>query len=155
MSKIDFTKAVDADAKRAALRTAAQARIAAEHAAVMRVLTGNATIEERDTWKTKEDAARAFLYGAATAGQQAMLELEAEGRGEEVQALASAIVAKADSFARLIGLASKLRAEARAAVDQATDAAVPLSGVPAGIDAVFSSLSDQVAAAIADWQASS
>ncbi|WP_420567832.1 hypothetical protein [Thalassovita sp.] len=139
----------------AQLRTTALQRVDQEHAAFMRHLTGDATIEERDTWKTKEEAARAVLADAATPGQQAMLALEAEGRGEEVATLAATIVAKADGFAMLIGLASKLRAKARASITQATDDTVPVADVSAALDAVFTALGAQVQTAIAEWQAAS
>ena len=148
MPNIDFDQVVSPEAKRAAFRTAALARIDGEHASFIRMLTGNATIEERDTWKTKEEAARAFLAETATAGQQEMLALEAEGRGERVGALAATIVDKADGFVTLIGLASKLRAQARVAVKEATDDTVPIENVEAAIDAVFVDLSGQVAAAV-------
>lgn len=154
MTNIDFTQAVGPDAKRAALRASALKRIDAEHAAFLRQLTGEATIEERDTWKTKEEAARAVLAETATEGQNNMLVLEAEGRAEDVGALAATIVAKADAFVTLIGMASKVRAIAYAAVIEATDDSVPVADVPEALDTVFAELAMRVQNAISDWRGS-
>ena len=151
MPQIDFSRAISPDAQRAQMRADALTRINAEHAAFMRQLTGDATIEERDTWKVKEEAARAVLADTANAGQQAMLALEAEGRGEDIATLAAAIVGKADAFALLIGMASKMRAQARAAVAQATDDTVPMGDVTAALQAVFDGLSISVQQAIEAW----
>jgi hypothetical protein len=92
-------------------------RIHAEH---LRQLTGNATIEERDTWAPKSLAARALLAGAADETQEAMLELEAGQRGVTAEVLAGIILARGVEFERLIGLAGAMRAKARSAFTAAT-----------------------------------
>jgi len=122
------------------------------HAALMRTLTGGATVEERDTWKTKEEAARAYLDGSASNGQKAMIDFEAAGAGEDPVALATRIVTKAESFQALIGIAAGLRQKARAGITMATDPAVPLVEVNARVDQVFNKIDSEVKLAIAEWQ---
>lgn len=118
-------------------RKAALARVDEEHASLLVTLTGSATEAERDTWKVKEEAARAFDAGTATPGQAAMLAAEAQGRSITEVELVAVIIGKADAFLHLIGLAASIRAKGRAAIMAATDEAVPLDQVVAQIDAVF------------------
>lgn len=107
-----------------------------QHATFMRDLTGNATIEERDTWQSKELAARALVAQVeanataaaanedppqiATLSQIEMLTIEANYRGVTPTELAETIIAKADLFKKLTGLAAGVRAKARAAIKAAT-----------------------------------
>lgn len=136
----------------AELRAAAFARINLAHADFLRDLTGNATTEERDTWKAKEEAARALIADAATEGQAAMIGFEAQGAGVEPAALAKVIINKADTFQSLIGMAASFKAKAKAAVTQATDEAVPLEQVPPTLEGIFTQLSDEADAVATQWQ---
>lgn len=139
-------------ATRKALSQSALERINDVHAMFMRELTGNATIEERDTWKTKEEAARALIAGNATEGQTAMIVLEAQGDGTDPADLAAIIVAKAEGYQQLIGMAAGLKNKAKAAVAQATDPAVPLDQVEAALGQVFTQITTETSAAIAAWK---
>ena len=86
------------------------------HATFMRNLTGNASIEERDTWQAKELAAHALTSGDATPAQTEMLVIEAGYLGIEPAILAATITTKADQFKKLTGLAAGVRGKARAAI---------------------------------------
>lgn len=135
-----------------AQREAALARINEIHADFLRQMTGNATVEERDTWKPKEEAARAWIAGSATEGQSAMLRLEAEGGGTDPLALAQIIVAKAEAFQALIGMAAAVKAQAKSAIMQATDETVPVEQVGPALEALFVQLSTEADAAAAQWR---
>lgn len=146
---VDWSRLVTETTRRDGLRADAMRQVDVEHADLLRRLTGNATIEERDTWTVKEAAARAQLDGTATDSQQQMLAMEAEGRQQSVNALASIIVAKADQFRVLVGLTSKLRAAARAGVEAATDAGVLIADVPVALAAAEAQRAADRQAAIA------
>ena len=103
--------------------------------AIMRNRTGGASVEERDTWKTKEEAARDFLAGDATPAQTQMIVIEAQFRGVEPAALAQTVVAKSDGYRVLIGMAAGIKAKAHAAIDAAkTEAQLAAVGVTAQQD---------------------
>lgn len=102
-----------------ASRMNALAEVDQVHAGQLRQLTGNATIEERDTWAPKANAARALLAGAADEAQAAMLGLEAAQRGLSAEELTQTILARAAAFEQLIGVASAIRTKARAAFTSA------------------------------------
>lgn len=133
-------------------RAAALTKVDAEHARALRDLTGGATIEERDTWKTKEEAARAMIELEATPGQSAMIELEAAAKGLSAEDLAQAIMAKAEAYQQLIGLAAALKAEAKTAVTAATSDDVPLDDVAAGLQAVFVTMKEKIDQAVEAWK---
>ncbi len=126
----------------------AMARLNDVHAAFLRDLTGNATIEERGTWNTKEEAARALLAGEASDGQIAMIGFEAAGAGVEPILLAQTVIARAEAFQSLIGKAAGLRARARAAIARATDEAVPLEQVEPALAAILEQLSAEADTAV-------
>ncbi|KPU83693.1 hypothetical protein JI58_07910 [Marinosulfonomonas sp. PRT-SC04] len=128
-------------------------RIDQEHSKFLLKLTGSATVEERDTWPTKERAARAIAAGTATAGQQAMIGYEAEGSGIEASTLTATIIAKAEAFQALTGMAAGLKAKAKTAIVQATNEAIPIDQVAAAINAVFAEITTATSAAIAQWKA--
>ena len=86
------------------------------HACQLRQLTGNATIEERDTWSPKANAARALLAGTANKSQAEMMWLEAGQRGSSAEKVGDTMLARASAFDRLIGVASAIRVKARAAL---------------------------------------
>lgn len=135
-----------------AQREAAIQRINQAHATFMRELTGNATIEERDTWKTKEEAARAYLLNTATEGQSMMIELEAQGDGTEPTVLAQIIVARSEGFQKLIGMAAGLKNKAKAAIAQATDETVPIEQVAVALEQVFQQIEIETQNAINVWR---
>lgn len=91
------------------------------HARILRQLTGNATIEERDTWQAKSIAAQAHISGTATPVQSAMLQAEADLSGMTVDVLAEIIVLKAHAFYGLIGTAGGIRTSARIAIKACDD----------------------------------
>lgn len=136
----------------AEFRAAAMVRINTEHAKFLRHLTGDATVEERDTWKTKELAARALIAGDASDGQMAMLSHEAAGAGVEPVTLAQVIIAKAEGFQALIGMAAGLKAKAKTAIYQATDDAVVAEQIGPALEAVFASIDAEVQTAVQQWQ---
>jgi len=62
------------------------------------VITGPVPQAERDSWPTKEAAARAVLDDSATAQQIAMLDAECAVTGEIRDDLAASILSKADAY---------------------------------------------------------
>ena len=135
---------------RADYRKSALARVDEEHSNYLVMLTGGATVAERDTWKTKEEAAIAYLGALASEGQTAMLSAEAAGSDIDVTVLAESIVAKARDFQKFIGLAASLRAQGRAAILAATADEVPQDRIQTSIDAVFDQLSRTVVETMAE-----
>ncbi len=131
---------------RTEMRAAALERINAEHATLLGRLTGNATSEERDTWKAKDEAALAFEAGTATPGQSEMLTAEADGAGIPVARLVQIILANAAKFQILTGQAAGVRAKAKAAVKAATRSKVPMREVAPAIEAALSQMSKDAAA---------
>ena len=131
------------------IEAAALARIDWIHADLLRRVTGDATPEERDTWKAKEEAARAMIAETATAGQAAMIEAEAPARGMTVPELAALIVAKSDAYLAAIGQAAALRAQGRAAIGATIAGEPPAEWLPAALDAVVETISATADAAIA------
>lgn len=113
----DLAGAIYLDAiKRRALRA-----VDTQHASLLRKLTGGATIEERDTWQSKELAARALMeYEDATPSQVEMLTIEAGYLSISAETLAGTIIGKADLFKKLTGLAAGVRGKARAAIAAAS-----------------------------------
>lgn len=88
-----------------------------KHAELLRVLTGNATIEERDTWQTKAIAAEAFNNNSASNSQKLMLQSEADILAVEVSILVQTILQKYENYQKLIGLASGLRSKGKKLVE--------------------------------------
>lgn len=131
----------------------AVARIDWEHSRFLRELTGNATTEERDTWKTKEEAARAYITGNATDGQTAMIELEAQGDGTDPAVLAQLIVAKAERFQNLIGIAAGLKSKAKAAIKQATDETASIEQIGPALEGLLGQVRAEAEAAAEAWKA--
>lgn len=122
----------------------AAAQVERQFSTLMVSLTGNASIEERDTWSIKEAAARAFEAGNANESQLAMLTAEANGVGETVAELASKIITKATGFYALVGFASGLKRDAHLSIEAATDLAdlgAVLSDIAAKRDAALAAFS--------------
>lgn len=88
------------------------------HADTLKALTGNATIEERDTWPSKEAAARAFMRNEADNTQLEMLNIECQFTSEDIMTLSANIINKSEQFRRLVGLASGFRRKAMVALTQ-------------------------------------
>lgn len=104
-------------------RQAAIATLNDEHASILRSLTNNATVEERDTWQAKALAALAYDSGNASATQTDMLETEAAMAGETTGDLVATILAKNAAYQKMIGLASGHRRKTIAALNAASDIA--------------------------------
>jgi len=104
------------------VKAAAVSAVASRHAELLRRLTGNASIEERDTWQTKALASEAVLSGAATSVQTEMITTEASIVGEDVSGLAHKIAAKHSAYQRLIGLASGLKRKTENDIEEASNA---------------------------------
>ena len=81
-----------------------------------------------------------------------MIELEAVGAAIAPADLAARIVAKAEAFQKLIGLAAGLRSKAKLAIRQATANQVPIDKVPSILEKVFTEVDAEVHAAIAQWR---
>lgn len=130
----------------------AKERVDQLHAKFMRDLTGNATIEERDTWPRKLAAAVAIKGKSSDKRHIAALAKGAEERGITVSKFAERILEKDLKFAVLQDEADALRTRAKVGIAQAASEAVPLSN----IDSAFRQLFDQIALAgaakIAEWQ---
>ena len=155
---IDVTTALEQgypeEAVRAALLNVAMKEVDQEHAHIMRTLTGDATIEERDTWASKSAAAKAYLADSATEEQKMLIELEAAGDDTPPSDLAARIVAKTIAFHRLIGMASAMKRRASYALSQAVSDDVPIEDVEQAVTAAFEQISTETAAEINLWKAS-
>ena len=92
-------------------RTGALQQIADRHAAIIATLTGNATAAERDTWIVKEQAARDVIAGGTGGGVIVPVE------GETALQLARKVVAKAEGFRSLVGLADNFKRRSEKAVE--------------------------------------
>lgn len=91
------------------------------HAEILRNLTGDASIEERDTWQAKALAAEAVQTGNAKPYQLDVITTEAEMSGIEVSDLVTTILAKNDAFMKMIGIAAGFRKATRMAINSAPD----------------------------------
>lgn len=92
------------------------------HANMLTTATGNATVEERDTWQSKALAAAAHVAGSSTPAQEAGLQAEAGAVGSTVDDLAALIMSKSDAYSLLVGVAAGMRRSAIAAVEAAATA---------------------------------
>lgn len=90
------------------------------HAQFLRNLTGNATIEERDTWQAKALACEAISNNTASEIQTEMIATEAQIMGEEIETLITKILTRYGAYQKLIGLASGLKRKTQATIDQCT-----------------------------------
>ena len=77
-----------------------------EHANILKNLTGNATIEERDTWQAKALASEAIVAGTATEGQIEMISTEAQLSGKELNSLVQTVLERNYAFMKMIGIAA-------------------------------------------------
>lgn len=92
-----------------------------KHAEILRNLTGNATIEERDTWQSKALAASAIQDGSANPYQLDMIGTEAALSKVTVEELVTKILTKNAAFMKMIGLAAGHRTATREAIKSAPD----------------------------------
>lgn len=77
-----------------------------QHADILRTLTGDATVEERNTWQAKAIAAIAYSNGQASEAQADMLETEANMVGETANELVVKVIDKNKAFHKMVGLAA-------------------------------------------------
>jgi len=98
-------------------KQAALALIDQLHAQALVKLCGQATVEERDTWPVKLAAAQAVLSGGASDTQEQMLASEAEGKHVELQHLAEQVIFRAEMYQHVVGVAAKLRANAKRSLE--------------------------------------
>lgn len=141
------------------------------HAQFMQKLTGGATTEERDTWPVKVSASE-FLMTASDEIAQAAIALITSGDPTamdnletlvqdvgpdltDLRELAVVILTKSRAYKRLIGVASRLRREARAAIAQATHESQPIESVGDALDMIENDMMAQADVAIAEWQGAS
>lgn len=119
MSNIDWTKLItDADRLMESIQSAKEV-VKSAHSRTLRQLTGDAGVEERDTWMPKYIAALAFKQGVETDSQREMLNDEAEELGVTVDILVTEVLGKHDANLRIIGKASGLRRKVSAELDTA------------------------------------
>jgi hypothetical protein len=118
---IDWAQMVTTADRLAAATRAAEAQLAAAIEAAILARTGTLPPSEPLSWTAKEDAARAWLAGAAEAGQRALLESEAAMTGEPLDTLAGHILAKAEAWRQTIGRLSGLRRRTAARLQAAPD----------------------------------
>lgn len=138
------------------------------HADFMRTLTGDATIEERDTWVTKA-AAAAYVTSLSDTDLTAAVTLvtsddpaanpdletlvhDVGTDAADLRALAVTILTKSRAYKRLVGIASRIRREAKDAVTAATAPDVDINGVGAALDVIEATMMSEVQTAIASWQ---
>ncbi len=114
----------------------AVARVHELHEEVLKHLTGEATIAERDTWSVKEHAARGVVNATAIQDDINMLAIEAAMSGVEVIDLAQSILAKSAMFKILVGKAAGLRKQGLTAISQCSSVME--------VDAVLSNIENQV-----------
>lgn len=87
------------------------------HSAALKTLTGDASIEERDTWPRKAPAAEAFLKGQADAAQIVILEGAAARKGVSIQEVAQLIKINSVITDALIGYADGMLGQAMALIN--------------------------------------
>lgn len=117
-----------------------------EHAKHLSDLTGNATIEERDTWAVQLSAAVAFLADG-NAEDQLFLEgllTDAEiAAGATAATMADKIIAKSEQTKLLIRMAGKMKREA--------DQAIAAAGTLEELETIIAALKSQEATTLAAY----
>ena len=96
-------------------------RVTISHSDFLRELTGDATLEERDTWQSKALAAEAILNGTDSPAQLDMITTEAELTGETVNELVQTILQKHQVYSKLIGLAAGMKRKTQSQISEASD----------------------------------
>ena len=97
-------------------------KIGEKHGQMLAQLSGNATIEERETWTLKLSAAQASI-NAGKPSELAVLLFDAEAKADGVSIMekCARVVAYNQAYAMLIGIASGIKTRAENAVKAATD----------------------------------
>lgn len=131
----DYVPPVEPAPDMPAVRATAKVQVVALIDAREMQITGPVPANERASWGTKADAARAWL---ADQGQPvpALVATEAVLTGEAAQAVAARIVARADAWEPVTAAHTAYRRTAYAAIDAATDPA----GITAAIDTLRAAL---------------
>lgn len=99
-------------------------------------VTGRVPIDEKYSWIAKEDAARAIVAGTESPVQLALLSVEASETGEAVDALAQAIIAKADQYRFIVAKVTGIRRNAEAALVEGADFDAIVAAAMASIGAL-------------------
>lgn len=86
------------------------------HSFLLKKATGFATIEERDTWQLKLDAAKGYLANTATTTQKQMIEVEAPAYGYTPLYHANRVIEKSNNYALLVATLAGLREKAKLTV---------------------------------------
>jgi hypothetical protein len=121
---IDWGQVVPAGDRLEAARARAETRLAEAIETATQALTGTVPLTEKLSWTAKEEAARAWVAGAADGAQRALLEGEAGVTGEDPAELAARVLRNAEAWrlaiARLSGLRRRTVADLAAAPDPET-----------------------------------
>lgn len=117
-------------------RAAALSRVLSGLTALEDAVTGGVPLSERLSWSIKEAAARNHVAGNPTAWDTALLTAEAALTGETLDALADAVIWKADRYIALVGAMAGIRRSAEAAIA----AADTLEAIEAAADAALATI---------------
>lgn len=96
------------------------AAVSTKHAAMLSQLTGGASIEERDTWQLKLDAATASV-AAGVPNDSAITLFHDEAAADEVSIMVKCerTILKSEAYVLLIGIASGIKTRAENAIESA------------------------------------
>ncbi len=119
-------------------------RVKTQHAFALKMLSGDATVEERDTWPIQLQAAQDFKADRASDTQNAMLDALLLN-GESKTALADRVISKDIAMQTLIGLTG--------GVKRKTEKAVEAAETPEAVEAVISGAAEQMQQAITQFKA--
>lgn len=89
------------------------------HASTLKAAVTPYTIEERETWSIKLEAAKAYLADTATDYQTAMLTAEAPAYGYTTEEHAQRIIEKSQAYHVLVGQLAGMREQAKNAIREA------------------------------------
>jgi len=103
----------------AATKDMAKRRVVVEADKLADLITGQVPRGERDAWSSKAQAARDYQDGVAKAWQTAMLQTEADLRGETVDVLTDKIIAAASTYETISAQIAAQRSSAFTAIDAA------------------------------------
>jgi hypothetical protein len=104
------------------VQAAALAKIDAFHAQTLQTLVGNPTQAEKDTWSLKVTVANAINNNQQTCVPgETFLTAAGIATDDDKKAWAKSVLTKSQKYAEAVGLAEKLRNQAKAAVNSATN----------------------------------
>ena len=120
-ASLDEARAADANESDilAALKTQARGGVVARADAVTRRITARYPAAEVASWPTQEREARAIKAGAADATQAPLVATLAAAFGMELDAMADAVLAKADGYRAVVAAVIKARDDAMTAIEAA------------------------------------